>query len=153
MRTACPLILMILAVGCSRSAPPAYQSPPAVPEPSAVAETQDGQAPTIVPYPGGTVERRDGRIISRATTRVRSHSPRNVLLARRGAYLIAMRNASLFAEGLVLGQDGLVSPLGEDVRSPIELNVSGAREIGYNFDRDTGQVTVAVEVDRPIDSR
>ena len=101
-------------------------------------------------YPGGEVRRVGRKVISVGHGRATGTSPQQKLMARRAAYLIAVRNAGLYLSGLRAGEDGRLLPT-KDGAIRASLTVRDFRETASIFDEKTRTATVTIEITIPKD--
>jgi hypothetical protein len=150
-------ILMIAAVNVlacedtttTRSAPPELPRPAKQesPTPPAVEAEPSVQMEAAV-YPGGKVHRQNSVVISTGCGRAKSTAPKDILMAKRAAYLVAVRNAGLFLSGIRVGRDGKLSN-GSGGRLSAQMTVRDFKEISSSFDPKTRTATTTVEFKLP----
>jgi hypothetical protein len=133
----------------TRPAPPELPRPAKQesPTPPPVKVGPSVQMETAV-YPGGKVHRQNGIVISTGCGRAKSTAPRDILMAKRAAYLVAVRNAGLFLSGIRFGRDGKLSD-GSGGRLAAQMIVRDFKEISSSFDPKTRTATATVELKLP----
>ena len=145
------MVLLACVTGCSEmetSVPPRAVPSAGAARPVAFNAPRNPRpaAPIVATYPGGTVQRVGNVLRSEAMGRARGNSPRDRLMARRAAYLIAVRNAGLFLAGLRSDPGGQLRP-GANGTLHANLTVRNFREVASRFDPDTRTAWVTIEVD------
>lgn len=102
-------------------------------------------------YPGGKVWRQGRRVLSRGRGQARGTRPQDRLLARRAAYLVAVRNAGLYLAGYDADDAGRLRRGQRTIQA--DLHVKNFREVESSWDPATRTATVTVEVRLPRRSR
>ena len=137
------LLLAIVCTHCSEEPRRAVQVDPEPVRP--VPKRRAAPAPITVDYPGGQVTCSRGVIRSVGMGKARGAGPRDALMARRAAYLVAVRNAGLFMAGLRVDDEGRTRDDGRRMKVA-DVKVSDFREVDSSFDPNTRTAKVTIEI-------
>ena len=97
----------------------------------------------VEPVAGGEIDWTRGHVIGTGTTKVAGRDEQAAAMARRGARVLAIRNAALATRGIRIGPDGKVPKI-KDGAIAADMIVKGAKELSADHDRAKGTVTVRV---------
>lgn len=95
--------------------------------------------------PGGEIDWTRNLVIASGTAKATGADNQAVAMARRGARLLAARNAVLLSKGIRVGPGGRFPQI-EQGRISVDAVVKGLRELSWKFDRKAMTVTVTAGV-------
>ena len=96
-------------------------------------------------FPGGEIDWTRGLVVASGTGKATGAGNQAVAMARRGARLLAARNAVLLTRGIRAGPGGRFPQIKQGTIS-VDAVVEGLRELSWKFDRKAMTVTVKVAV-------
>ena len=137
------MLSMRLAAGSSMSIGPAFA---AIPEAMSMAVWQASSmgGPQVADFPGGVVWRAGDRVLSAAKGLAPARHAKAELMAKRAAYLVAVRNAGLYLAGWRSDAQGRLQQGSGTVSA--DLHVTHFREVSSTYDAKTRTATAVVEV-------
>ncbi len=95
--------------------------------------------------PGGEIDWTRNLVLASGTAKATGSGNQAVAMARRGARLLAARNAVLLTKGIRVGPGGKFPQIKQGTIS-VDAVVEGLRELSWKFDRKAMTVTVTVGV-------